>query len=184
MFGVISQYDTDIRWKKDSLGLRQAFARASFNSKVSSDSAFKEAKLRSSNIADLVKGDPPKELPEAEAKVSWNEVAYRPPLMRRMGAEGYSKALKAYTADKGAYNAHKDELLHEAQIVAVIAHVIQDPGFEFGDDENYRKFAKDLQTQAMETAEAIKADSFERTQAAATKVNQACTNCHGDFRQG
>src|SRR6185369_12192887 len=44
MFGVIAQYDGDVRWKKDAPGLRALYARVASNCKVGTDNSFKEAK--------------------------------------------------------------------------------------------------------------------------------------------
>lgn len=183
LFGVIAQYDGDVRssWKRDALALRDLFKRAGVNCKVGTENSFKEAKQRSDDLAQLIGGGKI-ELPKPDPDVTWSDVANRPPLMIRMGKEGFDPRIKAWTADKGEFSKNRQALANEAQLVAVIAHLIQDESYEFADDEGYQGFAKELERQAVEIVEAIKADSFERAQQAAGQLNKACSSCHGDYR--
>jgi cytochrome c556 len=59
---------------------------------------------------------------------------------------------------------------------------MQDASYEFGEDETYLEYAKGLEQQAAEIAEAVKADSFERAQKAAGQLNKACVTCHEGYR--
>lgn len=181
LFGVIAQYDGDVRWKRDALPLRDLFKRAGVNCKVGTDNSFKEAKQRSEDLAQLIGGGKI-ELPKADPDAKWADVANRAPLMTRMGKEGFDPRIKAWTADKGEFSKNREALAKEAQIVAVIAHLIQDESYEFADDDGYLGFAKELERQASEIVDAIKADSFERAQKAAGQLNKACSSCHGDYR--
>ncbi|HWB07872.1 MAG TPA: hypothetical protein VG826_01420 [Pirellulales bacterium] len=183
LFGIISEYEGDVRWKKDAAGVREIFRRAGVNCKVGTDNSFKEAHQRSDDLAQLVTGGKI-DLPKADPDVKWAEIANRPPLMTRMGKEGYSTKIKTWTSDKGEFSKNRNALFEEAQIVAAIAHVIQDPSYEFGDDETYLGYAKDLEKQALEIAEAVKADNLARAQAAGGQLNKACSTCHEGYRSG
>ncbi|HUY36597.1 MAG TPA: cytochrome c [Pirellulales bacterium] len=183
MFAVIQQFDGDVRWKKDAVGLRSIFGRAGANCKVGTDNSFKEAKTRSDELAELVKGAKI-DVPKAEPEFKWAEVVNRSPLMTRMGKEGYNVAAKNWTSDKGEFTKNKDDLLKEAQLLAVIGHVIQHESYEFGDDEGYVNLAKELEQQALELAEAVKGGDLQRAQSAAGKINKACGACHEGYRSG
>ncbi|HET6884039.1 MAG TPA: cytochrome c [Pirellulales bacterium] len=183
LFGIIAQYDGDVRWKKDALGLRDIYKRAGGNCKVGTDNSYKEAKQRSDDLGQLIMGGKV-EAPKHDPDAKWADVASRPPLMMRMGKEGYDPKIKAWTSDKGEFSKNRNALLEEAQIVAVIAHLIQDPSYEFADDEGYLEFAKTLEKSAIEIAEAVKGDSLERAQTAAGQLNKACSACHEGYRSG
>jgi hypothetical protein len=183
LFGIISQYEGDVRWKKDAHGVREIFRRAGANCKVGTDNSYKEAHQRSDDLQQLITGGKI-ELPKADPDVKWVEIASRSPLMIRMGKEGYSTKIKTWTSDKGEFSKNRNALFEEAQIVAAIAHVIQDPSYEYGDDETYLGYAKDLEQQALEIAEAVKADSLSRAQTAAGQLNKACSSCHEGYRSG
>lgn len=183
LFGVAAQYDGDVRWKSDAVGLRALYARVAANCKVGTDNSFKEAKSRSDDLSELVRGNKI-ELPKAEAEAKWLEVTNRAPLMSRMGVEGYNPRLKSWTADKGEFSKNKEAIIKEAQILAAIAHIIQDESYEYADDETYLGLAKQLEDQSVEVAEAAKADDLARAQSAVGQVNQACSACHEGYRSG
>lgn len=181
LFGVIAEYDGDVRFKRDAADLKSMFGRAAANSKVSGDNAFKQAQKASQDLTDLIAGGKVT-APKADPDATWAQLVNRPPLMARMGKEGFDPRIKAWTSDKGEFTRNREELLKEAQLVAVIAHIIQDPSYEFGDDETYLGYAQELEQQAAEVAEAVKADSFERAQKAAGLLNKACVTCHEGYR--
>ncbi|MGH7135327.1 MAG: hypothetical protein ACREHD_06275 [Pirellulales bacterium] len=183
LFGIIAQYDGDVRWKKDAFGLREIYKRAGGNCKVGTDNSYKEAKQRSDDLAQLIAGGKV-ELPKPDPDAKWADIANRPPLMQRMGKEGYDPKIKAWTSDKGEFSKNHNALLEEAQIVAVIAHLIQDPSYEDGEDETYVGYAKELEKAALEIVEAVKGDSLQRAQAAALQLNKACSTCHEGYRSG
>jgi hypothetical protein len=183
LFGIIAQYDADVRWKKDALGLRDIYKRAGGNCKVGTDNSYKEAKQRSDDLGQLIMGGKVETAkPDPDAK--WADIANRPPLMTRMGKEGYDPKIKAWTSDKGEFSKNRNALLEEAQVVAAIGHLIQDPSYEYADDEDYLKYAKSLEKAALEIVEAVKGDSLERAQAAAGQLNKACSACHEGYRSG
>jgi cytochrome c556 len=183
MFGLVQQFDADVRWKKDAVGLRSMFGRAGVNCKVGTDNSFKEAKTRTEQLAELVKGGKI-EVPKVEPEFQWAETVNRPPLMTRMGKEGLNVAAKTWTSDKGEFNKNQAALLKEAELLSVIGHVIQHESYEFADDEGYLNSAKELEQRAIELAEAVRAKEFERAQSAAGKVNKACSACHEGYRSG
>lgn len=182
-YSVIADYDGDVRWKKDAPSLRSMFGRAAANCKTTGANSFRVAQGRSNDLAELIRGGKI-DIPKDDADFKWAEVVNRPPLMARMGKEGYSANLKTWTSDKGEFSKNRDALLKEAQLLAAIGHVIQDPSYEFADDESYLGFAKEIETQAQAVAEAVKADDLQRAQTAAGLINKACSACHEGYRSG
>lgn len=181
LFGVISQFDGDVRWKKDALGLEKAFAQAGFNCKTSSDAAYKEAQKRTQELADMIRGGTI-DLPKAEPGTPWPEVANRPALMRRMEEARQGGKVGKWISNKSEFKKNKDALMREAQVLAMISQVIKDKGFESADDDTYQKFAAEFQSECLQLVDAIKADDPEKAQSVFAKVGKACDTCHGDFR--
>ena len=56
LFGIIAQYDADVRWKDKAIGVRDLMGRAGQNCKVGTDASFAEAKLRKDDLEQLVQG--------------------------------------------------------------------------------------------------------------------------------
>ncbi len=161
-------------------GIGVGLLAAANNCKTSSDSAYKEAKMRSEGLLELLKGGSI-DLPKAEGPGTWHELLIRPVLMKRLEeARGGGKVAK-YTANKGDFKKGKDALMRKAQVLAAIAEVIKDPGFESANDEAYQKYAQTFQTNCLALIEAVKGDDPDKAQAL-RQVSKACDSCHGDFR--
>ncbi len=180
-FSVIADYDKDVRWKREAADLRSLFGRAAANCKTGGANSFRVAQTRTTDLTELVRGSKIN-VPKDETDFKWAEVVNRSPLMTRMGKEGYSVKLKNWTSGKNEFSKNRAELLQEAEIMAVIGHVIQDESYEYADDESYLEFAKILESQGQEIAEAAKTDNFERAQTAAGLINKACSGCHEGYR--
>ena len=180
VFGVIAQYDGPVRWRKDAVGLRAAYARAGVNCKVGTDNSFQEAKLRGQDLTELVRGgNVPVATADAEAK--WSDVSNRQPLMKRMEL-AQRERLGPWTANAGEFGRNRDAIVREAQMLAMIAEVIKDQSYEYADDSTYRAYVDELQQHSLEIIEATKGNDFPKAQAASSGVNKACASCHGDFR--
>ena len=181
LFGVIAQYDGDVRWKKDAAGLEKSFSQAGFNCKTSSDAAFKGSQKCAQDLAELVRGGTV-ELPKGDASLPWSDLVNRPALMRRMEEARVGGNVSKWLSNKSEFKKNKDALLREAQLLAVISEVIKGKGFESGDDEGYQKYAAALQTKCLGMIEAIKNDQQDKAQSEFAQVSKACDACHGEFK--
>ena len=180
LFAVNAEYDGDVRWHDAAPALRDAFARAGHNCKAGSDQTFQEAALRKQDLADLIGGNRPKAA-KSEAKADWAKVADRPPLMQRMNI-AHEERLKKWLANKSEFTAHHDEVRHESQLAATIADIIGREGFEYWDDEQYAKYARDLRQAAADVSAAAERDNFEQAQQAGNRMTKACADCHEGYR--
>lgn len=180
LFGVIAEYDGEVRWKKDAAGLKTLYGRAGINSKVGTDNSFKEARTRSEDLSELLNGGNI-EIPKADPDATWQAVANRAPLMRRFKVAQEDR-LTPWTGSKLEFTAHKDEVIREAQLVATISQIIKHESYEFADDNMYIGYLNDLQKHCLDVAEAAKTGDFDKAQSAMGLAAKACTDCHGGFR--
>jgi hypothetical protein len=181
-FAVIAEYDGDVRWKAQALAARDLFARAGVNCKVATDQSYNDSKARAEDLAALVRGETLQAPPNLETKTQWPKVSNRPPLMNRLDL-AQTNRLAVWTANQGDFNKNADSIYREAQVVAMIAEVIQRDGYEFTDDNSYKGFAQEMQKHALEIAEAAKSKNFDQARKANGDLAKACSNCHGSFRQ-
>ena len=179
-FGVAANYDGDIKWKDKAASLRDGMAKAGFNSKVGSEQAYQEAKARYEDLRALQQGGSLK-LPAAEASAEWKTVADLTELMKRMEEAG-KNSLTPWTASANEFKANKDKILHEAQLLAVLAEVIKHPSYEYGADANFVKYAEELRGGCLDMAEGAKTDNYDKARAGAAVMSKACDACHGEFR--
>jgi hypothetical protein len=182
VFAIVAEYDGDIRWKNQSAAARELFARAGFNSKSDNENVYHEAKLRSADLAGLLRGETIAPPPTIESRPNFNEqVANRPPLMWRM-ERAQRDRLIIWTANRADFNRNLDGIKHEAEMVAALAQVIQHPSYTDAEDDSYIQYAKALQKAALEIRKAADEKNADAARTEAGKMSQACNNCHIDFR--
>jgi hypothetical protein len=179
-FGLIASHDEDIRWRKDAATARDLFARAGFNCKVGTDQSFKESKLRVDDLEAMLQGNPPQGKPDRDEDFRWSQVSGRPPLMTRL--EAAEKAIGAATASAGDFTKQLDVVFHEAEIVAAIGQVIQQPDFEYHDDDSYLGYAASMRDSAVSLREACLKKDYDAARTAAAGISKSCNDCHGDYR--
>ncbi|MEX0669672.1 MAG: hypothetical protein WD060_04340 [Pirellulales bacterium] len=179
-FGVIAAYDQDIRWKKDAVNARDLFARVGFNCKVGTDQSLAETKLRLADLEAMLDGGSPQGKADRDEDFSWHQVAGRPALMKRVGAA--ETGIGAAIASKGDFERELERLVHDAEIVAVIGEAIQQPDFEYHDDDSYRGYAATMRDAAVKIRDACRKKDYETARAAASELKKSCDACHGDYR--
>ena len=179
-FGVIAAYDQDIRWRKDAETARDLFARVGFNCKVGTDQSFSESKARVADLETLLEGSSIDAKANRDEDFRWSQVAGRPPLMSRL--EAAENAIGGAVASKGDFDKQVETLLHEVEMVAVIGEAIQQPDFEYHDDDTYRGYATGMRDSAVKARDAAKKGDYEGVRAAVGELKKSCEACHGDYR--
>jgi hypothetical protein len=180
VFGIIAEYDGDVRWKKEAPTGRDLFARTAANAKVGTTGVYNEAKLRKQELADLINGQS-FDLRDAEPKARWGELINRVPLMQRL-EPGRDEKIKPWTASESEFKDNLDKLAHEGQIFAAIGEILQKEGLEDADDDEYKKFAQMLVTGGKELAVACKEKKFDAASKAANLIVNSCEKCHEVYR--
>jgi hypothetical protein len=180
MFGIIAEFDGDVRWKTQSPGVRDVFARTAGNCKVGSTQAYNEAKLRKADLQDLLGGA----TVDAKANVedfNWSRIVDRAPLMQRLEV-AVDERLSPMTSSAQEFESNKETILHEAEIVAAISHIFTRPQMEDGDDEDYAGYANKMKSSALGLLDAIKLNDSNRAASAVGGMTQSCTECHELYR--
>ena len=129
MFAIIAEYDGDIRWKKEALTMRDAFARTASNAKVGTTGVYNEAKVRKTELENLLGGQSIEVKADVDPKPNWPQICNRTPLMQRLDI-GRDAKIKAWSAGKSDFNANLEALEHEAQVYSVIGAVLRKEGME------------------------------------------------------
>ncbi|MBT6846018.1 MAG: cytochrome c [Planctomycetaceae bacterium] len=180
MFGIIAEFDGDVRWKSQALGIRDVFARTAGNCKVGSTQAYNEAKLRKADLQDLLGGATVDAKANAE-DFNWSRVVDRAPLMQRLEV-ALDERLSPMTSSADEFESNKETILHEAEIVAAMAHIFTRPQMEDGDDEDYAGYAKKMKSGALDLLDAVKLNDPNRAASAVGVMTQSCTECHELYR--
>lgn len=180
LFTVAGDYDGRVRWQDTATALGQLFARAGANCKVGTDQSYRESQLRVQDLADLVRGGRP-DVPEAKPDVTWDAIADFSPLMQRMD-QGLGKQISPNISDERSMARNAEDLAHEAQLMALLAEVIVQPGYGYEEDEAFLGHAHQLRDGAVALGKAIDLESLDAARAALGNMQKACSNCHDEYR--
>ena len=146
LFDTIANQDSDVRWKNDAAAASMAFARVAANLKAGgSTQVYNEAKRRKQDLADLVSGA---RFPDPPAADIGPLPVDRTPLMQIL-EQRLEANLKSWTASETEFKSHVDQLVHEAELTALIGNALARPGSEDADDAEYQEFARMLEQGAM-----------------------------------
>lgn len=186
LFGVIGQYDGEVRWKDKAAGLRDAFGAAADNCKVATDAALKKAREQHQSLKDLVQGGNV-DVSAAETEPKWGELVDLPPLMRRLDLIREER-LQPWSASQAEIVAHQEDLVREAELLAMLAQILRNDEVrktwdaEKGPDPAFGEHAAELQRHALGVVEAAKQKDLPKLQAGVGAISQTCDKCHGDFQ--
>lgn len=179
MFGVISQYPgDDVRWKKVASGMRDELAKAAAACK--SGDQYASVKIQGESLAELVRGSPV-DVAEGKGGVKWGAIADFKALMKRMDMADKEK-LKPLLSSEKDFKENKEQILHEASIMGVLAEVIQDSEYDDAGDDQYLKLAKAMKAASVQLIDACKQDAYENARTANAALFKTCSDCHTDFR--
>jgi hypothetical protein len=181
LFAIIGEYDGDVRWQDVAPGARDTFARSAANAKVGTIQAYNEAKLRRDDVQALVRGGSVTFTGESERLADWSKVCDRSPLMQRLESAQQGK-LQPMTASANEFMANKDDILHEANIVAAIATALQKEGMEDAGDSDYDGFAREMIDSARQIIDAVQSGNQEQASKAVGNIGKACSSCHEFYR--
>ena len=180
IFGIIRQYDSDVRWKKDSGVAQASFERAAANARVGTIQAYESCKRRKEDLQEMVRGGSFAATEKAPETLDWSVVVGRAPMMVRLATA--KDALKQLTSSKGEFEGNIDTASHEAQLVAVMSEVLMKENMDDADEDDYLGYAKTMRSAAVGIVEACKTNDYDSASKAFNVMDQSCSNCHDDWR--
>lgn len=181
LFGIIQEYDGEVRWKESAAQARDVFARSAANAKVGTTPVFNEAKLRKTDLEDLINGARLVASKPPPAENDWANIADRGPLMRRL-EQALDGNIKQFVSNEHEFVSNSEKLIHEAEIVAAISVVLTQAGMEDGDDETHAEYARQMQSAAQGVVEGIKKNDYDFSRKNVGAIDQACSVCHESYR--
>lgn len=181
LFAVAAEYDGDVRWKKEAAAARDAFGRSAANFKVGTTQAFNEARSRKDELAELIGGSAPFAGKEAEPAANWGQIAGRGPLMQVL-EQVWEPRLKPALADKAKFTASAEQVLHDAELFALIGEVLAKEGMPDADASEYREFSHRLRDGARQVRDAVLQKNYEQASAASAVITRTCAECHENYR--
>ncbi len=180
LFGIIAEFDDDVRWKSSGPIARDLFAKTAANCKSGSQQVYDQAKLRRDQLGDLINGNKI-EGKGGPVKADWSKVVDRGPIMKRAEAS-HQGSLLPMTANSQEFQANLEKIVREAEIVAAISEVLMKQGMEDAGDETYDGYAKRMKKAARDMVDAVKLKNHAQAQKAAGEISKSCAECHENYR--
>lgn len=180
LFAIIQDYDEPaVRWQSDAGTLWQTLARSATNSRVGSPQSFKEAKLRSQELFDLIRGG--QVPPQPARELAWPEIADRSILMARL-EQAVQGPLASGVASQLEFERQGERVVHEAELVAAIGHVLHRPGMDDAVDDEYIEFCESMKSAARELVSATERANYKDARSAHGRLKTSCADCHEQYR--
>ncbi|MFK7769967.1 MAG: hypothetical protein AB8B55_22355 [Mariniblastus sp.] len=180
LFGIIRQYDGEVRWKKYSGAAQASFERAAANARVGTIQAYESCKRRKEDLQEMVRGGSFAGTDKPPETLDWPVVVGRSPLMVRLVDS--KDTLKQLTSSESVFSDDIETAAHEAQLVAAIAEVLMKDNMDDADEDDYLDYAKSMRSAAVSIVEACKTKDYEAASKAYNVIDQSCSNCHDDWR--
>ena len=179
-FGIIREYEDEVRWKKFSGEAQASFQKAAANSRVGTIQAYESCKRRKGDLDEMVRGGNFVSDDKAPEDLDWSAVIERGPVMDRL--QESQNRLKQMTANKDDFLEQIEDVVHESEMITAMAIVLTKENMSDADDEGYVEFAIAMNKAALEIVQACQTEDYDRASNAANAVSQSCDNCHEEWR--
>lgn len=180
LFGVIANYEGEVKWKKDAEAARNLLARSAGNCNSGSIQVFNECKARKQDLDDLLRGSGISSPPAAE-ETDWSRIADRSLLMEYLGYLASDQLPDMTNSDSGVKD-QPEAVKRLGDMVALVGHVMIQEGMDEADDEEYVLLAKQMRDAAVLIAQAADEGNADAARKAVGAVNQSCDACHEQYR--
>ncbi len=182
LFRVIDEYDAKVRWKSEAGGVWKDLGSNLPPRSAWSDRQRQQAVALHDDLQKLLTNDKWPRAAAAPAQITWQQMAPRAELMRRI-EPALKEHLAIYTGQEKDPVAAREDLQHQAEIIAVLARAIQANSYEYADEQEYADYAKTLEQQAKAIAAAAAGNQDAATLGQEIKLlRKTCSDCHANFR--
>ncbi len=177
-FEIVNQFDADIRWRDEAQAISYQTAQVAQSLKEGTDATFNKAADHTEKLSNLLNATK-LNLRAPSNSSPWADLAGLSLIMQRMEQASASK-LELWLGSESEFAANQEDVLHEAQILAVLGKVIQDASYL--DDADYRKLAQTLTDESAKMAQAAEQGAFGNAKQAFAAVSKSCATCHDSYR--
>lgn len=175
LFRVIEQYPGDVPWQKSAAAMERQCLQTAEACEVGSDDSLAMVKETCLLLEDLLRGQA---VEASEAATGFPQFA---PLMQRMEIAIQEK-LPTLLAKPRDFRKKATQVVHEAELLAMLSQVIRGEDYGYGDDKTYQAHADALRDAANQLKQAAKSEDFAKAIEGETAVKKSCAACHADFR--
>jgi hypothetical protein len=175
---VIHEYPEPVKWQSSASYAQRIFARMALNCKVGTQPVFNEAKLRQQDLQTLLNGS---KLAGNADEVGWPDTADHGPVMQLM-EWALRENLAPNTNNEKRFRDSQDDVVKYSELIAMFGQIIQEPGMNLADDEQYLQYATSMTKAAQDVTKAARMNDPELARTAVGRIDQACSKCHESYR--
>ena len=179
LFAIITEYKSDIRWRRDAPAARDLMGRTAFNCNAGTTQVFNEARARKDDLQDLMSGTGLRGR-KAEEGNDWASIVDRSPLMEY--AEELKELLREASSDADAIKSEPANVKRPAELIAALGRILTQEGLDESDDEDYVAFCKQMTEAASSVTKALEIEDYDAVRKAVGAVTQSCDACHEQYR--
>lgn len=179
--GVAERFDKDMRWKERAPAVRTLAYTVYENVGGKGRKAFDDTRAPFEQIVSILDGGPTDGV-DAEADVPMADYADRSSLMGRMKSS--FEWMRGNIASEATLKSEQDDAVREAAVLAMIGEIIKQEGYDYHEEENYKKFCNEYTTAAIDARVAAEELNFDAFQDAVARIQTSCGNCHGEYAFG
>lgn len=181
--GVIAHEHPDpLRWKEHALYLRDLGTAIADSSTGLGRKAFDATQASYEKVVGILNGSAPADMPDPDPNADLTFTVYRSGVMKRM--DRAFKQMKDDVSDKQTLLAKRDDVLHEAGMLAALATLIQNPNYSSAGEQKYAEQARGLVKAGLDIGQSIEDANFDAYRDALNRIQKRCDECHADYRFG
>jgi len=169
-----------VGWKENARYVRDLGTKIEESSQKLGRKAYDATKLPYEQLVDVLSGNRPAGLPDAEPTLPFSDHADRGGLMKRMDIA--KEWLKQNVQTAAVFKEQGEKIRHEASLLAVLGTVTADKSYDSADEKSYAAHARELIAAARAIVAAVDSDDFTGFTTALGRVDKKCDECHVDYR--
>ena len=180
LFGIVREYDSEVRWKRFASEAQISFERAAANSRVGTIQAYESCKRRKGDLEEMVRGGNFNASEKAPEELDWSAVIDRSPIMKRLQVS--KDLLKQLSANEKEFSGGTEKIFHESELIAAMGYALMMENMTDADDDGYLDLAKSMISAANQTKSACLNQDYDAAATAINLIDQSCNNCHDEWK--
>jgi hypothetical protein len=180
------QHSGDLRWKENAKYIRvlgAEIAEICGGAGARGRKSYDQVNKNFLRISDILDGNTPPELPDADDEAAFVDFADMGYLMKRLKLS--MDWMQSNTGSEDSFKDNGDSAKREVTVIAAIAHVFSLDSLGYADDDPvFTNHAKAMRDNAKKMFEAVESKDFSAYDTLRSKVDQECTTCHMGYRTG
>lgn len=181
LFGVIAEWEADIRFKSDAQSIGSLVSDAAGNVADAPGSARTIARSVSHSLQDLIEGNRITGLNSHQLPVDWGTTVDRTQLMGRL-EEAIEQNLDGGLQSPNRMSSRRQELSREANLSTIIFGALTREGCKDADQPAYAAYCRSAARDSVALRRAIADNQFEKARSALIRIRRVCDECHEGFR--